>query len=114
MIQIMTAELLSRETMKTRLEEEVNLVNSELENARNSSDVSIYIDRELSDATEYLLRKAGYDVTGETHISWCDKFEEISSSPEEIDRMAEELNIKIINCENPNNTIDPNWTPKKE
>lgn len=117
MVEIMSAESVARETLKMVLENEIPLVNKAIEKAKEDGLRTTFVKRNLSAATKRLLKKAGYyvddDITNSTEISWEAQYNNLITNDKFIEKVAEEIDIRIVDCDCKGNKIDPNWQPPK-
>lgn len=116
MVEIMSADSVARETIRKILEREVPLANEAIQCARGNGERTAYVRQKLSAGTIMLLEKAGYYVdydSASTEISWEGRYNELIENAKLIEELANELNVRIVNCENGGNIIDPNWKPQK-
>lgn len=116
MIEIMTAEVIARETLKNTLETEIPIVNGHIQAAKEKGNKCCFIDREFSIATRRMLEKAGYEAETDrcsTSISWEGVYNRLMDNEELVEELYNEIGIKIVGIEN-KNVIDPKWTSKKE
>lgn len=117
MVEIMSAESVARETLKFVLEKEIPLVNEAIENAKGNGLRVTFVKQNFSEATKRLLKKAGYyvddDNRNNTQISWEAQYNNLTTNDKFIEKVAEEIDIKIVDCDCKGNKIDPNWRPPK-
>lgn len=113
MVEIMTAESVARETIKNVLETEIPKVNDAIQTAKKKGSKSCYIKNGISVATVKLLEKAGYCVETEydsADISWEGIYNTLMNSDEFLEDISKELNVRIVDADNADNTINPNWS----
>lgn len=116
MVEIMSAESVTRETIRKVLEREIPIANEAIQDSREKGLRTAYVKQRLSTATIRLLEKAGYYVDSEptcTEISWEARYNQLIDDEDFIEQLASELNVKIVDCESKRNTIDRNWKPPK-
>ncbi len=117
MIEIMTAESVARETIKNVLEIEIPKVNETILAAKKRGQRNCYLKIRISGATEKLLKKAGYIAQSDsdgTEISWEGVYNKLMNNDEFIEEVSRELNVRIVDLDNSENTIDPNWKPPRD
>lgn len=119
MVEIMSAELVARESIKNILALEIPLVNKSILDAKSSGRTSCFIKERISNGTIRILENAGYDVETDysndtVEISWAIVYNNLMNSEEFIEEISQELNLKVIDIDSLGNTIDPNWKHPKE
>lgn len=115
MIEIISAEKVARETVKSVIEEEISMVNEAISNAKGVREKHCHIYEGISRATEMLLEDAGYDVERnvyETDIDLESQYNEFIEDYDKVKEIADEIGIKVIKANR--NIIDPNWEPPRK
>ena len=102
MLKIISSKVAARKTIKARLQKEIPLINEALKKAMDNGAIRIYYDGDVSKPTVKLLKKAGYVVANwdvwdvKTEISWFHSYNKLSDNDSEVEELAKELELKIV------------------
>ena len=102
MFKTISSKIAARQTIKAQLERELPPINDAIKEAKEAGKLYTHYDGEISKVTFKLLTKAGYCVenwnvwNATTRIDWCASYHKISDSAEEVVKIAQEADIKIV------------------
>lgn len=102
MEKIITSQEAARETIKTKLRNEIPKINDVIKEAMSTGQHSTKWAGALSNATIIMLEKAGYyvDNTGKygvyAEISWDSTYDEIVGNTSELEKIVEKLKIGVV------------------
>lgn len=116
MVEIQSADAVSRDTIRKSLENEILMANEAIQAAKENERTEAFVYQRLSAGTVMLFEKAGYNVcydSNSTEISWEYCYNELMDNKQFIEEVANELNIRIIGYDEGRNIIDPNWKAPK-
>lgn len=109
-IKVLSAEVVAREVVRLKLMEELPVVIQAIKNAMEDGKTSCYFDGNMSQATQCVLEKAGYDLYGQdsyqVEISWSDAYDGIADDEDAVLEILEEVGIRIITVDEYRNLID--------
>ena len=105
MLKIISSKLAARKTIKAQLQKEIPPINEAIQKGIDSGKTRIKYDGDISKPTVKLLKKAGITVEDwelwdvRTEIAWSDAYAKLSDSDPEVEKLAKELNLEIVEVE---------------
>ena len=105
MFKIITSKVAARETIKAQLQKEIPLVNEAIAKAMSDGQTKTYYRGDISKPTVKMLNKAGYRIDNwdiwdaPTEIFWYTSYEKIVDNDSQLDEIAKEANIDIVNVQ---------------
>ena len=106
MIKIISSKIAARDTIKAQLEKEIPPINESIGEAKADGKTIINYVGDISEATVRMLDKVGYEVNGwagneKAQISWSRTYGELCENAGEVEKIAKELNLEIVEVQQP-------------